>query len=71
MGAYINALREEGTRADLLKEVERLLEQRDTLREAVRLFLSFGCPACGGDCHSANPPVFGCPMLAGKEALEN
>ena len=20
------------------------------------------CPACGGDCGSANPPVYNCPM---------
>jgi len=34
MGAYINALREEGTRADLLREIERLLDERSDLLKA-------------------------------------
>jgi hypothetical protein len=33
MGAYINALREDGTRAELLHEIERLLTERDKLRD--------------------------------------
>ena len=27
-----------------------------------------GCPACGCDCASANPPVVGCPLQALREA---
>lgn len=32
MSAYMNALREEGTPEDLLREIERLMDERDALR---------------------------------------
>ena len=28
--------------------------------ETLRRWLRTGCPDCSGDCHSANPPVYGC-----------
>jgi hypothetical protein len=39
------------------------------LREALTLLQSFGCPACSGDCGSANPPVTSCPMTITHQAL--
>lgn len=39
------------------------------LSEALRTFESYGCPVCGGDCASANPPVMFCPMQAARVAL--
>ncbi len=40
------------------------------MRDAVSLFRSFGCPLCSGDCGSANPPVYVCPMQVAEEALK-
>jgi hypothetical protein len=40
------------------------------LREALETFVGYGCPACNGDCASANPPVPSCPMQEAREALE-
>lgn len=36
MSAYLNALREEGTRDDLLKEIERLAKERDEARRHIQ-----------------------------------
>lgn len=41
------------------------------LSEALRTFESYGCPVCGGDCASANPPVMFCPMQAARVALSD
>jgi hypothetical protein len=41
----------------------------DPIREALELFVSFGCPRCSGDCASASPPVTACPMQAATRAL--
>jgi hypothetical protein len=46
-----------------------LLERWDEARAALRLFYGYGCPACGGDCGSANPPVNLCPVQAAHRAL--
>jgi hypothetical protein len=47
MGAYINALREEGTRSDLLRELERVLSERDeyfdALLKILEPFNNFDC----------------------------
>lgn len=40
------------------------------LVEALKLFESYGCPACSGDCASANPPVVRCPMTDARAALK-
>lgn len=49
------------------------LEQiRDALvqaTEALSMAQSYGCPVCGGDCASANPPVSSCPMRAYHSSL--
>lgn len=39
------------------------------LAEALELFQGYGCPVCSGDCGSANPPVYSCPMIAAHAAL--
>ena len=57
------------TRAADAAEVERLTSENAKLREALAAFYQFGCPHCGGDCGSANPPVVACPMLAARSAL--
>lgn len=57
-----DALRTPAAAPDLVADVARL-------REALTLFQSFGCPACGGDCGSANPPVTSCPMGIAHQAL--
>ena len=44
--------------------VERLIE-------AVRNYMSFGCPVCSGDCFSANPPVSGCLAREAQEAIDH
>ena len=44
-------------------------EREKALREALETFQSYGCPACGGDCASANPPVYCCPMQEARAAL--
>lgn len=36
---------------------------------ALRLLHSYGCPACSGDCASANPPMIICPMADGQAAI--
>lgn len=36
---------------------------------ALRLLRGFGCPACNGDCASANPPVSTCPMQVAGAAI--
>lgn len=40
----------------------------EELKDALNGLLIYGCPACGGDCASANPPVIGCPMEAARAA---
>ncbi|MQB00221.1 MAG: hypothetical protein GEU78_08005 [Actinobacteria bacterium] len=49
--------------------VKALEEERSKLRAALELWRSFGCPVCGGDCASANPPVLSCPMTEARAAL--
>lgn len=44
-------------------------EREKALREALETFQSYGCPACGGDCASANPPVYCCPLQEARAAL--
>lgn len=43
-------------------EVARLKDELTKAHRVIELFESFGCPVCGGDCASANPPVMSCPM---------
>lgn len=46
-----------------------MIAELKALRRALEYLNSFGCPKCGGDCSSANPPVMMCPMLEAKAAL--
>lgn len=46
-----------------------LTAERDRLRGALRQFYPGPCPACSGDCESANPPVVICPMQMARAAL--
>jgi len=39
------------------------------LEAALNNLLIYGCPACSGDCSSANPPVLDCPMSAARKVL--
>jgi FtsZ-binding cell division protein ZapB len=44
-------------------------ETINALVNALQGYMSYSCPACGGDCSSANPPQIGCPTRAGYDAL--
>lgn len=46
-----------------------MIAELKALRRALEYLSSFGCPKCGGDCSSANPPMMMCPMLEAKAAL--
>lgn len=48
----------------------RLIRENERLRSALLRWRNRGCPDCGGDCHSANPPVTGCIMRDTLEALK-
>lgn len=41
------------------------------LEEALRQIQCYSCPACSGDCGSANPPVIMCPMREIDAALSS
>jgi hypothetical protein len=57
------------TRRMWQERAEGLVAENEKLKATLRLFESYGCPACGGDCSSANPPVMGCPMQEARAAL--
>lgn len=46
-----------------------LTAEVDRLREALKRWQYSGCPDCGGDCGSANPPVMCCIMEETRAAL--
>jgi hypothetical protein len=50
-------------------EIARLRGQVAALREALRRWQHYGCPDCGGDCGSANPPVSCCIMIETRDTL--
>jgi hypothetical protein len=51
-------------------ELDRLRASEKALLEALNMFYpQTGCPVCGGDCSSANPPVVVCPMLIARAAI--
>lgn len=47
----------------------RLIAAAPCLLEALVTLRGFGCPACNGDCGSANPPVISCPMQIASAAI--
>lgn len=51
-------------------EIARLRAEVAALREALRRWQHYGCPDCGGDCGSANPPVSCCIMQETQAALK-
>lgn len=54
--------------ADRIEELEAQVRAADALAEWVEGIIEDGCPACGGDCSSANPPPGYCPQ---KEATND
>ncbi len=52
----------------VVAENGKLRARIEELKDALNGLLIYGCPACGGDCASANPPVIGCPMEAARAA---
>lgn len=46
-----------------------MVQAAPDLLAALKLLRSFGCPHCGGDCGSANPPVTNCPMAIASSAI--
>jgi len=47
----------------------RFAAQNARMREALSRWQSYGCPDCGADCASANPPVSCCIMRETRDAL--
>jgi hypothetical protein len=60
---------EEAIRAMLAAYDALRLAAAAELRQALQLFVSYGCPLCNGDCASANPPPMNCPMHIASAAL--
>ena len=59
------------TRKTIAATLRALAAERDRLRDVVLRWQHYGCPDCGGDCASANPPVSMCIMQATRAALAN
>lgn len=55
--------------ADLIARMDEALRAADALALLVNNAIRDGCPACGGDCASANPPVVLCPQQVREAAL--
>lgn len=51
-------------------EIAKLQARIDALVEALKRWEQSGCPDCGGDCASANPPVSLCIMRETSAAIE-
>lgn len=60
------AMLEEDARIEAL---EARIAKADALAKWVEGIIEDGCPKCGGDCSSANPPVAYCPMLEAMSDL--
>ena len=54
--------------ADLVEQIKERNSRIAELEAALNNLMIYGCPACNGDCSSANPPVIGCPMEAARAA---
>lgn len=57
--ADIAARRSEGADREAAR---RIRDAAPDLLAALEMMRGWGCPACCGDCASANPPVTSCPM---------
>jgi hypothetical protein len=53
----------------LSREIEELRGQLAQATQMLKRWQDCGCPDCGGDCSSANPPVIGCIMVETAVAL--
>lgn len=62
LDAVVHALGIEDSDTSPADAVAALHVEIGRLRSRLSEFQSYGCPACGGDCASANPPVICCPM---------
>ena len=51
------------------REARKAEAERDALRAVLVRWQHYGCPDCGGDCASANPPVACCIMQETRAAL--
>jgi|GEM_PF-6376152 hypothetical protein len=56
--------------SELESENARLKARVAELEKALHLFEQYGCPVCHGDCASANPPVYSCPMQAASRVRQ-
>lgn len=54
--------------ADRIEDLEAQLAKADDLAGWVEGIIEDGCPKCGGDCSSANPPPTYCPQ---QEAMRD
>jgi hypothetical protein len=50
------------------RALEARIAKADALAGWVEGIIEDGCPVCGGDCSSANPPLAYCPM---REAMND
>jgi len=55
--------------AERIEALEARVKAADALAEWVEGIIEDGCPKCGGDCSSANPPVAYCPMQDARNDL--
>jgi len=55
-------------RAGLVARIAELERLAITLHGALAAHTCYGCPACPGDCSSANPPMMFCPTAQAQAA---
>lgn len=60
---------QQAERAAFCSGAAHAVSELAALREALLRWQSYGCPDCGGDCGSANPPVSCCIMEETRAAL--
>lgn len=59
---YVNEYIRADIAAKRIAELEAAVEAADKLAEYLADQIEDGCPLCGGDCSSANPPVSYCAI---------
>ena len=55
--------------AEAQEQIAALTAANEAMRGALDRWQRIGCPDCGGDCYSANPPVACCIMQETRAAL--